>query len=456
MDSPADQNPIIPEPNEPNVSAPQPADFPPIPEPPAETPATTPEAPKPPEPLVPEAPEVPKPPVVEPPVPPPPKDDIIAPPEKPKSSFPVKPVILSLALLLFVTATALAVYFVQQGGLPFNLGNKALERQPCHPDGKCKNTYWGESWSTCDGEGRWGCDSNCNYQNLDDNWCEGTTYKKCSNGHIETKSNASECGGSNNDGDSNGDKKDCGVGNLNIWGSGDAGCKEKGSTSITINASLPSYCRNSVTLTFDKVEANCPGKSKATCGGTCGAGASQDTLTVEPGKTASKSVSCSVPDSCGSCQVDLGWDVNGKKEYGSRVWKDSGCTKPTPKPTSTPKPTATPIPTSTPIPTPTNTPMPTPTPGPDPCCNNVTLTKVDAQGQPLEGTDLKVGDSVKITVTVDGTVEDVLVRIKKDGAKLTDRRANGQKTGNWATVFEIPTEGEYEVLSFVKVKGVWK
>jgi hypothetical protein len=97
-------------------------------------------------------------------------------------------------------------------------------------------------------------------------------------------------------------------------------------------------------------------------------------------------------------------------------------------------------------------------PGKEPCCSNVTLTKIDAEGQPLEGTDFKIGDRVKITVAVEGTVEDVLVRIKRGGVKLTDLKANGQNTGDWQTVFQIPADGagEYEVLSFVKVDGVWK
>ena len=103
------------------------------------------------------------------------------------------------------------------------------------------------------------------------------------------------------------------------------------------------------------------------------------------------------------------------------------------------------------------TPSPTPTPtGVQPCCTNLTIAKVLADGTTGPLTDLQVGDSIRATITFSGTVENVAVRLKRGGVKVLDKLAGGSKTNTWSADFTISAAGEYEILGFVKVGGIWK
>jgi hypothetical protein len=84
------------------------------------------------------------------------------------------------------------------------------------------------------------------------------------------------------------------------------------------------------------------------------------------------------------------------------------------------------------------------------------LAKVLPDGTVGPLTDLAVGDKIRVTLTFSGTVENVAVRIKKGGVKMIDKLAGGSKTNTWSTDFTLSTAGEYTVLGFVKVGGIWK
>lgn len=141
---------------------------------------------------------------------------------------------------------------------------------------------------------------------------------------------------------------------------------------------------------------------------------------------------------------------------------------PTLTPTRTPIPTATRTPTPTRIPVPptltptaTRTPSPSPTPTGTiaPVCSAITANKVLSA--------LKVGDSVTFTVTFTNPAEvnNVAIRIKRDGVTVTLVYAAGSFDGIWthsATVtswsydYTIPADGQYEVSAFIRTGSTWK
>lgn len=139
-------------------------------------------------------------------------------------------------------------------------------------------------------------------------------------------------------------------------------CREGGSAVVTLKACLPEGCPfNETTVEFEKTLAVCPGREWAGCGGACEGSVTKETLTIPAGqRCAFETISCSPPESCGSCRVDI-------DDYGVRCWQKFGCPKPTTTPKLTQTPTATVMPTLTDIPTsiPTITPDPVATSTPE-------------------------------------------------------------------------------------------
>lgn len=120
---------------------------------------------------------------------------ILIPPPPPKPSLPGKSFIAAIILFLLVTGTVLGITLANQKK-NISVQKKAVG-EPCDQSGRCKMTQWGVPWSTCEsGVGRWGCDANCNVQELPEIWCEGTRQKVCSlaTGLVTEAENPSYCG----------------------------------------------------------------------------------------------------------------------------------------------------------------------------------------------------------------------------------------------------------------------
>ncbi len=65
---------------------------------------------------------------------------------------------------------------------------------PDNPQHKCNGHEPG--WSTCDADGRWGCDQACNYIDLPDTWCDADTHQyTCSAGAVNPDPANSPCSG---------------------------------------------------------------------------------------------------------------------------------------------------------------------------------------------------------------------------------------------------------------------
>lgn len=146
----------------------------------------------------------------------------------------------------------------------------------------------------------------------------------------------------------------CEVPDVSFFGASTPGfdCTQGTSASVGIRAQRPEGCQNTVTISYNEVNATCNGEGYAGCQGACGNAGSGKTLVLGPNESYKEaSVSCSVP-ACGSCQVDISY--NGQ-DYGVRRWQDTGCSQ-------EPTPTTPPQPTNTPTQAPTVTPSPTPTP----------------------------------------------------------------------------------------------
>lgn len=395
MDSSANQNPIVPEPDvpKPNAPAPQPADVPPIPKPPL----------------------------------PPSKDDIIAPPEKPKSSFPAKPVVLSLALLLFVSVTALAVYFVQKGGLPFNLEKKAAScdgaYKVCGLNGACgasNDCACFKNFSACEFLD-WSCcftqdpippppqpdkeyDKCSDWGYSDDNGC--TADPNC-----ESPSQGGQCC-------MGGGKFYCCYKDGNCYSGGTTGqCKDNGGGSITLTGPLTSRVFK---MTGSNVSCPYSNSNQQTI----------ETVTLSDGQTKTFSLG----DECG--QIDaVGYCGSCKP----------GCSTPQ----NTPTPTR-----------PPNTPTPTDTPD-EPVCLSLEAYKSGSNPPSLEG--LKVGDTVVIFVQASADVEGIAVRVKRGNSVQTFSSTDGK--GSWMSpnrswiynyIVPIGGEGTYEISAFVKSRGEWR
>lgn len=388
------------------------------------------------------------------PEPPPPGPDTPITAHKHSSTKTIRTVGLGLVAVLILTAASAAAYFVQKGGLPFNLGKKAADScsgayKVCNLNGQCgaKNDcacFTGDikdckfvDWSCCFTQEPVNPPPSKIYDSCDD-W-EGLSDDPGCTADPNCKSpiqNGLCCKSS--------DKFYCCYKDGNCYSGGTTGqCKDNGGGSITLTGPMSNVRVFKMTGT----NVSCPFTSTHQ---------HVDTVNLLQGqsKTYTLEGDCGQIDAvgyCGSCKP-------GCSSSPTSTPKPTATS--TPRPSSTPTPTGTPRPTNTPTPTATPSSSPTPTPTgtvtPPPCCTNVTLTKVDEEGKVLPGSDFKVGDRVKITVAVRGTVEDVLVRVKKDGVKVADRQANAPTTNSWSTIFTIPSAGEYEILSFVKVGGVWK
>ena len=409
-DLPAEPLPIVPLPETPEAPS-----VPPVP------------PPEPAAPLPPEGPSFPPPPPLAEP------ETVVAPPKKKSSAG--KAVVLALLFFILAVGGVLGYLTVQKGGMGLQKKAESVCNYTDNPNHPCNGHAPG--WSTCDSDGRWGCDQACNYVDLQDGWCEGTTCKACTFGTVKSCEEAglnNPCGGGSDNGD-------CNFYNISYSGAVSSGsdCREGGSAAVTIHACLPSSCDGARTYNYEKAVGSCSGSPGC---GTCGGSWSGASFTVNPGECKDETVSCSPPGGCGRCQVDLRDQVGGghyyPNGYGVLRWQNSGCTTPTPTPTTK------------------TTPTPTPTTGVEPCCTNLTLVKVLPDGTTGGLTDLKVGDSIRATITFSGTVENVAVRIKKGGVKMSDKLAGGSKTNTWSSEFTIPATGEYEILGFVKVGGVWK
>lgn len=151
-----------------------------------------------------------------------------------------------------------------------------------------------------------------------------------------------------------------GSGNCNyaISFSGSPGqmCSQASGASVTIIATIPNNqtCPNPIRVDYNQTIAHCAGENWASCDGACGAGATPEHFIIPADQnSASYTVNCTVPNQCGSCQVDI-------NNWGKRAWNSEGCA---PSATPIPPPTLTPTPTHTPIPTvpPSHTPTPSPT-----------------------------------------------------------------------------------------------
>jgi hypothetical protein len=156
-------------------------------------------------------------------------------------------------------------------------------------------------------------------------------------------------------------------------------CAEGSNASVTVTACIPEGCpTNGASVTYGLAIAHCAGEGWANCGGACGEAEQPRTLNIPSGqRCASATHSCSPPDACGTCQVDI-------DGYGVRRWQDSGCAVP---PTSTPKP---PEPTATPIPT-----EPTDVPPPAPQCNSISMYVDNQQLAPNQLGSIEPGEVVR-------------------------------------------------------------
>ncbi len=71
-----------------------------------------------------------------------------------------------------------------------------------------------------------------------------------------------------------------------------------------------------------------------------------------------------------------------------------------------------------------------------------------------------VGDRLMIKVTFTEPVEDVAVRIIRNGAKVLDisreQQVPGSKSNPWVPSYAITEAGDYEIQAFVKVNGNWR
>jgi len=405
-------------------------------EPPTPSDSSLTQEPLPPPPSSPAPPEPP----VSPESPPPGQDTPIT---APKHSS-AKTIWLGLTAVLILTAAAAAAYFVQQGGLPFNLSRKAAD--------SCSGAY-----KVCNLNGQCGAKNDCACFK-DINKCEFLDWSCCFTQEPQpppptigpTVSPDTKCPAGKGDG-------------LGGMVNPDPKCVDHGG--VYCYDSSKAYCcynqngdsRDGYEYCAEGQQGNCKDLGN---GSICVANSWSGTVFKitgtnvtcpfsGPSQPVSPSGDCFIGDTAGRI-YSLGAGECGQIDGPCGSCKP-GCNS---SPTSTPKPTNTPTPTTTPSSSPT--PTPTGTIAPPPCCTNVTLTKVDAEGRVLPGSDFKVGDRVKITVAVKGTVEDVLVRVKKDGVKVTDRQAGAPTTNSWSMIFTIPSAGEYEILSFVKVGGVWK
>jgi len=125
---------------------------------------------------------------------------------------------------------------------------------------------------------------------------------------------------------------------------------------------------------------------------------------------------------------------------------------PTRLPTLTLTPTLTTTPRATATPTVTLTPSVTPTGTIVPVCTDLQMEKVGAGNL----SDLKAGDWVRFTARFNGTVQDVGLRLKRNGVIIKAVQAGVAKTDSWVYEYQIVSSGQYEATAFIKVNGIWK
>lgn len=108
-------------------------------------------------------------------------------------------------------------------------------------------------------------------------------------------------------------------------------------------------------------------------------------------------------------------------------------------------------------PCPTSTPRPTATPTTIPTyCEGVQILK---NGVAVNPNNLQVGDKIRVKISFSGPVENVGVKIIKDGVVVVNETRGTPSTGagTWTTSSDYTIQlGSYEVIGFVKINGVWQ
>jgi len=302
-------------------------------------------------------------------------EDII-PPKKSKTKI----ILTTLIAFLLLGSVAGAVFLVRQNqdireqaaDICANIGDSCTDDYPeactttdgkagtrqCHKVGTCKGVGGGDQCS-------WGDGSSCDACTANDpgttKECENSTdcpqichFNKCRNcsdiGDASTCATHDRCAWVNNSCQLNTTPPPSGDCTPTVTGSGGGLCGVGSSTSVKITACLPDTCSgltSELKLSFNSVSANCAGSTYANdCNTVCGNAGSTSYITFpsgsQKGACQDLTASCTVPNACGACQVDI--RGNGAN-VGERVNDSSGCTTPTPTrvPTGTPTPTPTTI-----------------------------------------------------------------------------------------------------------------
>ena len=94
-----------------------------------------------------------------------------------------------------------------------------------------------------------------------------------------------------------------------------------------------------------------------------------------------------------------------------------------------------------------------------PCPSPASCLKVELlkNNTLIDPTNLRLGDKIKVKVTVSGAVEDVGVKIIKNGVEvLNESKGSGLTNESWISSEYTLTAGSYQVLGFIKVGGQWQ
>ncbi len=386
-----------------------------------------------------------------------------------------KAVLAVLALLVLSAAGVMGYFMVQQGGLPFNLGKKAAGEADCQfgdtncpnggkrccdgrlVDGACKyQDDIGVKCTTCSacvpGDCGCGCPDSCQSGGTTpqcqlDSECPAG--QKCQNNVCVSGGTTPQC---QLDSECSTGQKcqngTCVSGGTNACGGQEYACEGQSNNDGSVGVRNCSnvtkfYTCQKESDRFTSVSA-CQAAVKTTQGNITYSG-----MEVKPGEVGT----CSV-DAGGSCNLGQA-DILPQGSSAGICWDVKRDCSNCGAPTNTPIPTITPPVSGTPIPV-------------LGACTNLEVYKAmvapqiiaDEPPGALPATQWHVGDHMMIKVTFTEPVEDVAVRIIRDGAKVMDisreQQVPGSKSNPWVPSYPITDPGNYEVQAFVKVNGEWK